>query len=163
VISGKERIKWMKHIIDIPSEIEFVNALEKHLKEDDNFFSQFGWWKFSKIDHSLDKKVRIPYIDPYNGKRNFLPDFVFWLQKENEYHILYIDPKGTGRSEYQFKVDGYRDLFVENEKVKEFEFSDKKLKVHLRLATEDTGVFGDKDFYKKYWIKPNDFDIKLDE
>lgn len=163
VISGKDRIKWMKHIIDTPSEIEFVNALEKHLKKDDNFFSQFDWWKFSKIDHSLDKKVRIPYIDPYNGKRNFLPDFVFWLQKENEYHILYIDPKGTGRSEYQFKVDGYRDLFVENEKVKEFEFGDKKLKVHLRLATEDTAVFGDKDFYKKYWIEPNEFDIELDE
>lgn len=163
VISGKDRIKWMKHIIDTPSEIEFVNALEKHLKEDDNFFSQFDWWKFSKIDHSLDKKVRIPYIDPYNGKRNFLPDFVFWLQKGNEYHILYIDPKGTGRSEYQFKVDGYRDLFVENEKVKEFEFGDKKLKVHLRLATEDTAVLGVKDFYKKYWIEPNEFDIKLDE
>jgi len=163
VISGKDRIKWMKHIIDTPSEIEFVNALEKHLKEDDNFFSQFDWWKFSKIDHSLDKKVRIPYIDPYNGKRNFLPDFVFWLQKENEYHILYIDPKGTGRSEYQFKVDGYRDLFVENEKVKEFEFGVKKLKVHLRLATEDTAVLGGKDFYKKYWIEPNEFDIKLDE
>lgn len=163
VISGKDRIKWMKHIIDTPSEIEFVNALEKHLKEDDNFFSQFDWWKFSKIDHSLDKKVRIPYIDPYNGKRNFLPDFVFWLQKGKEYHILYIDPKGTGRSEYQFKVDGYRDLFVENEKVKKFEFGDKKLKVHLRLATEDTAVLGDKDFYKKYWIEPNDFDIELDE
>ena len=163
VISGKDRIKWMKHIIDTPSEIEFVNALEKHLKKDNNFFSQFDWWKFSKIDHSLDKKVRIPYIDPYNGKRNFLPDFVFWLQKGNEYHILYIDPKGTGRSEYQFKVDGYRDLFVENEKVKEFEFGDKKLKVHLRLATEDTAVLGDKDFYKKYWIEPNDFDIELDE
>ena len=167
VISGKDRIKWMKHIIDTPSEIEFVNALEKHFKEDDNFFSQFDWWKFSKIDHSLDKKVRIPYIDPYNGKRNFLPDFVFWLQKGNEYHILYIDPKGTGRSEYQFKVDGYRDLFVDSEgseeKVKEFELGDKKLKVHLRLATEDTAVLGDKDFYKKYWIEPNDFDIKLDE
>jgi len=171
VISGKDRIKWMKHIIDTPSEIEFVNALEKHLKVDDNFFSQFDWWKFSKIDHFLDNKnnngVRIPYIDPYNGKRNFLPDFVFWLQKENVYHILYIDPKGTGRSEYQFKVDGYRDLFVDSEgseeKVKEFDFGEKKLKVHLRLATEDTAVFGDQDFYKKYWIEPNEFDIKLDE
>ena len=163
VISGKDRIKWMKHIIDTPSEIEFVNALEKHLKEDDNFFSQFDWWKFSKIDHSLDKKVRIPYIDPYSGKRNFLPDFVFWLQKGKEYHILYIDPKGTGRSEYQFKVDGYRDLFLENEKVKEFEFGDKKLKVHLKLATDDLNKLTDEDFYKKYWIEPNDFDIELDE
>jgi type III restriction enzyme len=163
VISGKNRIKWMKHIIDTPSEIEFVNALEKHLKKDDNFFSQFDWWKFSKIDHSLDKKVRIPYIDPYNGKRNFLPDFVFWLQKGNEYHILYIDPKGTEHKSYEFKVNVYRDLFVKNEKVKEFEFGDKKLKVHLRLATDDLNNLPDEDFYKKYWIEPNEFDIKLDE
>ncbi len=163
VISGKDRIKWMKHIIDTPSEIEFVNALEKHLKEDDNFFSQFDWWKFSKIDHSLDKKVRIPYIDPYNGKRNFLPDFVFWLQKGNEYHILYIDPKGTGREEYKFKVVGYRDLFVENEKVKEFNFGDKKLRVHLRLATEDISVITERDFYKKYWIEPDNFKINISE
>jgi len=163
VISGKDRIKWMKHIIDTPSEIEFINALEAHLKKEDNFFSQFDWWKFSKIDHSLDKKVRIPYIDPYNGKRNFLPDFVFWLQKGNEYHILYIDPKGTGREEYKFKVEGYRDLFVENEKVKEFEFDSKKIKVHLRLTTEDTNVFTENEFYQKYWIENDEFNIKLDE
>ena len=163
IISEKDRIKWMKHIIDTPSEIKFVNALEKHLKENDNFFSRFDWWRFSKIDHSLDKKIRIPYIDPSKGKRNFLPDFIFWLQKGNKYHILYIDPKGTGRNEYKFKVDGYRDLFIENEKVKEFKFGDKKLKVHLRLATEDTAVFGEKDFYKKYWMETSKFDIELDE
>ncbi len=167
VISGKDRIKWMKHIIDTPSEIEFVNALEKHLKEDDNFFSQFDWWKFSKIDHSLDKNVRIPYIDPYNGKRNFLPDFVFWLQKGNEYHILYIDPKGTEHKSYEFKVNGYRDLFVDSEgseeKVKEFELGEKKLrvKVHLRLATDDLNNLPEEDFYKKYWIEPDKFNIEL--
>ena len=60
-------------------------------------------------------------------------------------------------------IKGYRDLFVENEEVREFEFGDIKLKVHLRLATEDMAVFGDKDFYKKYWIEPNEFDIKLYE
>jgi hypothetical protein len=118
---------------------------------------------FSKVDHTLDKQIRIPYIDPANGKRDFLPDFVFWLQKGKDYHILYIDPKGTGRSEYQYKVDGYRDLFEDSDKVKTFKFSGKNFKVHLRLATEDTSVFADKDYYKKYWIEPDDFNIKLDE
>ena len=162
IISSKDRIQWMKHIIDVPSEIKFINALEEHLKKKDNFFSQFGWWKFSKIDHSLDKNVRIPYIDPSHGKRNFLPDFIFWLKKEKEYHILYVDPKGTGRTEYKHKVDGYRDLFVEKEKVKEFSFGKDKVKVHLRLVTEDTAVFGKDDFYQKYWIEPDKFDIELE-
>lgn len=162
IVSKKDRIKWMKHIVDTPSEVSFLKALEKHLKTKENFFTEFDWWMFSKVDHTLDKQIRIPYIDPANGKRDFLPDFVFWLQKGKEYHILYIDPKGTGRSEYQYKVDGYRDLFEASDKVKTFKFSGKNFKVHLRLATEDTSVFADKDYYKKYWVEPDDFNIKLD-
>jgi len=135
IISKVDRIRWMKHIIDTPSEVEFLKSLEKHLEETDNFFTKYDWWMFSKIDHTLDKKIRIPYIDPTNGKRDFLPDFVFWLQKGNDYHILYIDPKGTGRSEYQYKVDGYKDLFEENEKVKIFKLDGKNFRVHLRLST----------------------------
>jgi len=163
IVSKKDRIKWMKHIVDTPSEVTFLKALEKHLKTKENFFTEFDWWMFSKVDHTLDKQIRIPYIDPANGKRDFLPDFVFWLQKGKDYHILYVDPKGTGRSEYQYKVDGYRDLFEDSDKVKTFKFSGKNFKVHLRLATEDTSVFADKDYYKKYWVEPDDFNIKLDE
>jgi len=163
IVSKKDRIKWMKHIVDTPSEVTFLKALEKYLKTKENFFTEFDWWMFSKVDHTLDKQIRIPYIDPANGKRDFLPDFVFWLQKGKDYHILYIDPKGTGRSEYQYKVDGYRDLFEDSDKVKTFKFSGKNFKVHLRLATEDTSVFADKDYYKKYWVEPDDFNIKLDE
>jgi len=163
IISKKDRIKWMKHIVDTPSEVEFLKSLEKHLKQKTNFFSDFDWWMFSKVDHTLDKQIRIPYIDPANGKRDFLPDFVFWLQKGKDYHILYIDPKGTGRVEYQYKVDGYRDLFEDKDKVRSFPFHGKNFKVHLRLATEDTAVFADKDFYKKYWIEPDNLIIDLNE
>ena len=163
IVSKNDRIKWMKHIVDTPSEVIFLKALEKHLMKKENFFTEFDWWMFSKVDHTLDKQIRIPYIDPANGKRDFLPDFVFWLQKGKDYHILYIDPKGTGRSEYQYKVDGYRDLFEDSVKVKTFKFSGKNFKVHLRLATEDKSVFADKDYYKKYWVEPDDFNIKLDE
>jgi hypothetical protein len=154
IISKNERIKWMKHIIDVPSEVQFIKSLETHLKEKDNYFVNFDWWMFSKIDHSLDKKIRIPYIDPTNGKRDFLPDFIFWLQKGNNYFIVYIDPKGTGRNEYKYKVDGYRDIFEEMGEVKTFIDKNRKIKVYLRLATEDTSVLTEKDFYKKYWIEP---------
>ncbi len=159
IISESERIVWMKHIIDTPSEVYFINALEKELKKGDNFFTKFDWWLFSKIDHTLDKNIRIPYIDPSIGKRNFLPDFVFWLQKGDDYHILYVDPKGAGRREYQYKVDGYRSLFVENEIVKSFKFIKKNFYVHLRFVTEDTNAFAEKDFYKKYWVDINDMNF----
>jgi hypothetical protein len=161
IISTHERIKWMKHIVDTPSEVLFLNTLEQQIKGKDNFFDKYDWWMFSKIDHTLDKQIRIPYIDPYNGKRDFLPDFVFWMQKNDNYHILYIDPKGTGRNEYQYKVDGYRDLFEKDGKAIKFTFDKKHITVHLRLVTEDTSIFADKDYYKKYWIEPNNFEINL--
>ncbi len=159
IISESERIVWMKHIIDTPSELKFINALEKELKKGDNFFTKFDWWLFSKIDHTLDKNIRIPYIDPSIGKRNFLPDFVFWLQKGDDYHILYVDPKGAGRREYQYKVDGYRSLFVENEIVKSFKLNKKNFYVHLSFVTEDTNIFTEYDFYKKYWVDVNDMNF----
>ncbi len=162
IISKKDRIKWMKHIIDTPSEVEFLKSLEEFLNKKENFFQDFDWWMFSKIDHTLDKQIRIPYIDPTNGKRDFLPDFVFWLQKEKNYHIFYVDPKGTGRNEYQYKVDGFRDLFEVNGKVKSFKFEKKNFKVHLLLTTEDTSVFSDKDYYKKYWIGHDNLEFSLD-
>lgn len=156
IVAKKDRIKWMKHIVDTPSEVDFLQKLEIYVKKSDNFFSNFDWWMFSKIDHTLDKQIRIPYIDPVNGKRDFLPDFTFWLQKDDEYHILYIDPKGTGRSEYQYKVDGYRELFEINEQLKTFIVDGKTFKVHLRLVTDDEAVFAEKDFYKKYWFSDLD-------
>ena len=161
IVSKSERIRWMKHIIDTPSEVAFLNALERHLKHKENFFSAFDWWMFSKIDHTLDKQIRIPYTDPSAGKRDFLPDFVFWMEKGDEYQILYIDPKGTGRNEYHHKVDGYRDLFEEKGKAKTFAVDGKKIKVHLRLATEDLAVFGEKDFYRKYWLESDNLQINL--
>ena len=33
------------------------------------------------------------------------------LQKGQRYHILIVHPKGTSRSEYQYKVNGYRAIF----------------------------------------------------
>jgi hypothetical protein len=150
----------MKHIVDTPSEVTFLKALEKHLKTKENFFTEFDWWMFSKVDHTLDKQIRIPYIDPANGKRDFLPDFVFWLQKGKNYHILYIDPKGTGRSEYQFKVDGYRDLFEDSDKVKTFKFSGKNFKFEIVFEKEffaEIEIDGDeKSGYSVHLVKTLD-------
>ena len=48
----------------------------------------------------------------------FKPDFIFWLKKGNRYCIVFVDPKGTGRTEYEHKVDGYHILFEENRRPK---------------------------------------------
>jgi type III restriction enzyme len=156
IISKNGRVRWLKHIIDTQSEVDFLEALEKHLSEDGNFFQQFDSWFFSKIDPTLDKKLRIPYTDPKSGSRDFLPDFIFWLKKGKNYHILYLDPKGTGRTEYMHKVDGYIKLFeTEDGTPKVFPFQDQHLRVHLRLITEDFNALGQHDNYRKYWCERN--------
>lgn len=161
-LSNSDKIKWIKHIIDDVSEVKFIKRLEAYLKEKDNFFDGFDWWMFSKIDHTLDKNVRIPYIDlAKSEKRNFLPDFVFWLAKGDEYYIIYIDPKGTGRSEYQYKIDGYSELFEENGNPKVFNVKGKKVRVLLKMFTEDKNVISDYLSYKKYWMDDYSFgDLK---
>ncbi|TAE71702.1 MAG: DEAD/DEAH box helicase [Bacteroidetes bacterium] len=153
IISESEKISWLKHIIDTQSEIDFVNHLEKHTQQKDNVLNRFDWWFFCKIDHTLDKKIYIPYIDAKVGKRDFLPDFVFWLQKGNRYHILYIDPKGTRDSGYLDKIKGYADLFEENNQPKIFKFDDKQISVHLRLITNDLANVSDAISYKRFWAE----------
>jgi type III restriction enzyme len=156
-LSEFQRIQWIKHIVDTKSEVDFLHSLEAYLTQTEHFFQTFDSWSFCKIDHTIDKQVRIPYIDPATGKRDFLPDFVFWLQKGNDYHILYLDPKGTEHQHYQFKIDGYKALFEENGEVKTFEFKGKNFKVHLRLVTDDLNKIPDANSYKKYWIEKGDF------
>ena len=56
--------------------------------------------------------VYLPYYDPnVNAIRRFNPDFIFWLQRGKEYHVLFVDAKGTQLSGYQHKVDDYASLF----------------------------------------------------
>ncbi len=45
---------------------------------------------FSKIDETLDEV--------------YIPDFIFWLKKDNNYFIVFIDPKSTEFTKYQNKI-----------------------------------------------------------
>ncbi len=68
---------------------------------------------FSKLDQTLDE-VYIPYYNPkVNNIAKFKPDFIFWLQKDNRYVILFIDPKGTEYTDGYRKIDGYSRIFEE--------------------------------------------------
>jgi hypothetical protein len=152
ILSGeKERVKYIKHIIQTPSEVNFVNRLEGYLQRSDHKFKDFDWWLFSKLDESLDD-VYIPY---YNPKRNdisrFNPDFIFWLQKGDDYFIVFIDPKGTEHTDYERKIDGYKRVFEnDGEEKKVINYDKLKTKVYAFLYTDDSSKLS--QGYKRYWF-----------
>ena len=77
IISNKDKIDYINHIIDVDSERKFVEQLETYLKEDNNLFKHCDWWMFSKIDEHLDE-VHIPY---YNKAHNKIERFNFQTKK----------------------------------------------------------------------------------
>ena len=152
IISGEiERIEYIKHIVQTPSEIEFLNSLEAYLATSGNRLEHFDWWMFSKLDESLDD-VYIPYYDGTSNKvRHFKPDFIFWLQKGNEYFIVFIDPKGTEHTDYQRKIDGYSAIFEDADGAKKrFGHNNKVVGVFTFLHTADKD--GLPKPYKRYWF-----------
>jgi len=66
---------------------------------------------FSKLDQTLDD-VFIPFYNHKNNRMdNYHPDFIFWLQKGNNYLILFVDPHGTAYSDINKKIDYYSKIF----------------------------------------------------
>ena len=150
ILSEEEKIDYIKHIIKTKSEVNFINDLEDYLSNPDNKFKEFDWWMFSKIDESLDE-VYIPYYNPKINKiSKFYPDFIFWLKKENNYFIVFIDPKGTEHADAYRKIDGYKELFEENGKEKVFNYNGYNVRIKLFLRPEDVSKALPE--YKQYWF-----------
>jgi type III restriction enzyme len=153
IVSGeKERIDYIKHVIQTPSEIEFLNHLESYVARPSNKFKHFDWWMFSRLDEIVDT-IRIPYYDSTVNKiRDFKPDFVFWLAKGSDYFILFIDPKGTEHTHYQRKIEGCRTLFEQTGGIpKILKHDGKQVKVVALLRTVDADrVLLSR--YEKYWF-----------
>lgn len=151
LLSESEKIDFIRHIIRHPSEVEFVNRLENYAESKDNRFRDLDWWLFCKIDESLDT-VYIPYYDPEaNRIRQFKPDFVFWLQKGNEYSIVFVDPKGVKHTDFERKVDGYRAIFEdESGRPRIFSYDGLRVQVRLFLYTEDASLLSKR--YRDYWV-----------
>ncbi len=146
VVSEKEKIDYLNHIINVESEVKFIEQLEEYIAKPDNIFLSFDWWMFSKLDQTLDT-IHIPYYSPdENNISKFKPDFIFWMQKGNRYLVLFVDPKGTRFSDYQHKVDGYKRLFEDNK----FTFSGNNIETKLFLFTKDVAQIG--EGYRKYWF-----------
>lgn len=156
IVSEAERIDYINHIINVNSEVKFIEQLEEYLAKPDNIFKQFDWWMFSKLDQTLDK-VCIPYYNPKeNNISNFKPDFIFWMQKGKHYLILFVDPKGTEHTDGYRKIDGYSKIF-EIEKVgqkvsKDFSYNDFTINVKLLLKPSNGGIASVPQPQRKYWF-----------
>lgn len=125
ILISKDNSKY-KHIIKEESEIEFLDNLEKYISN--NILENIDWWYFSKIDETVDN-IFIPYFDSEKQEyRNFYPDFIFWLKKNEEYYIKFIDPKGLKyQTNPKDKIQGYENIFKNNLKI----FDNKKVETKL--------------------------------
>jgi len=151
IISGKEKIDYLNHIITEKSEIRFIEKLERYLNKDDNLFTEYDWWLFSKLDEHTDE-VYLPYYHRGHHKiEKFKPDFIFWLKKGKNYFILFIDPKSHKFTDYLDKVDWYSRLFEGDKRVKSFDHQRFKMKVYLFLDTDDKKAVSG-EMYQKYWF-----------
>lgn len=150
LVSDDEKLDYIRSVIKVRSEVLFINKLEVYLKQAGNHFENFDWWMFSRLDENSDN-INVPYYDPVTNKIfNFKPDFIFWWQKGDDYHIIFVDPKGTGRTEYEHKVDGFRRLFEKDDQPIVFKYNGINVRVHLFLFTEDKAWVA--EYYRKYWL-----------
>ena len=165
IVSETEKIDYLNHIINVDSEVRFIEQLEGYLANSDNIFSRFDWWMFSKLDQTLDE-VFIPYYNPKENKiSNFKPDFIFWMQKGNRYLILFLDPKGTEHADGYRKIDGYSRIFeTENNGAKQsrdFFYNGFTINTKLLLKPK-AGIAGVLENYKRYWFDNfDDFENKI--
>jgi len=151
ILSYDEKVDYIRHIIRHESEVKFLNDLDDYLQYPGNHLEKFDWWLFSKLDESLDQ-VYIPYYDPHTNKiRRFNPDFIFWLQKGGSYYIVFVDPKGMQQTGYQHKIDGYKQLFLEEAGTPRlFLQNGLKVQVLLLLYTDDANKAPQE--YREFWI-----------
>jgi len=152
-LSESEKADYIQHIIKYKSEVDFINELDRYLQNENNFFKEFDWWFFSKIDETLDE-VYIPYYNPKTNRIDkFKPDLIFWLKKGNEYTILFIDPKGTEHTDGYRKIDGYSKIFEigELKESKNFLYNGFNINTKLLLKSQ-RGIAEVLEDYKGYWF-----------
>jgi hypothetical protein len=152
-LTESERAYFIQHIIKHKSEVDFINELDRYLQNENNFFKQFDWWFFSKIDETLDE-VYIPYYNPKTNRIDkFKPDFIFWLKKGKRYLILFVDPKGTEHADGYRKIDGYSRIFEIGEQKQSKEFLYNGFFINTKLLLKPKGGIAEVlENYKRYWF-----------
>ncbi len=138
------KVDWIKNIINVKSEICFLHSLLEVIDEID---SNVDWWMFSKLNEYYDN-VYIPY---YQSGRvaKFIPDFIFWIKRDKDYKIVFVDPKGKEHIGWIDKlVNGYEIIFKENGKTKVFNQDGLNIFVELLFYTDSKKP----SVFREYWI-----------
>ncbi|WP_334087203.1 type III restriction endonuclease subunit R, partial [Helicobacter typhlonius] len=116
LVIDKKNDSRIIYAIREPSEIEFLQDLQKYLQDNSNVLKQYDWC-FSRIVENVDS-IYIPYFDEEKQEfRKFYPDFIFWLRHKQSgaYKIFFIDPKGLGlEANARYKLRGFKDIFRGN-------------------------------------------------
>ncbi len=150
IIAKSGKADFIRHVVKTASEVNFLTQLEDWLRENK---PPWDAWMFSKIDEVLDD-VHVPYYDrSVNAYRRFLPDFVFWMCRGNEYRIVFVDPKGMAHTAAYRKIDGYSKLFRENGRCRTFQTSTRpalNVSVDLVLFNPDADKQPAEE-YRRYW------------
>ncbi|MFW6047294.1 MAG: hypothetical protein ACOCP4_05870, partial [Candidatus Woesearchaeota archaeon] len=152
LLTSETNRQLFKHIIWIPSEVEFL----KELNNNRDKLGKYEWWYFSKIEETTDE-VLIPYYDTAEQEfRNFFPDFIFWLKEKDSEKLLikFIDPKGNriGTGNAEDKAKGYEKIFNQHG----VKYDDKEVEIDLFFYNEPSGVnqsvrnYFTKDFNKMF-------------
>lgn len=144
------KLDYLRHIIDVESEVNFLNRLLEYIRKNGTKLQELDWWMFAKLDQYLDVPF-IPYYSPTQNRiARFIPDFIFWAKKGKDYRIVFVDPKGMENQEWERKVEGFCELFEENGKPVAFEVDDLRVQVHLCLFTRDRNPASEGGF-KRFW------------
>lgn len=153
IYSTVDKVDYIKSIIDVDSEVDFIENLIQHIEKND---VQEGWM-FSKIEESVDDFYIPYYSSAGNEYKRFYPDFVFWVKADNTYKIVLVDPKGTSYTDYISKVDGFEELFYKDGKPVVFKYKDKyDVSFDLKMITKDLNRTIPAK-YKEYWLNSHDF------
>lgn len=119
------------------SEKEFLKDLQSYLSKTNNELKNYKW-HFCRLVENVDN-IFIPYFDEKSQEiRNFYPDFIFWIKKNEEFIILFIDPKGVeiGVINAENKLQGFKNIF-EN---KNLEYQGHKVKARLIYYNKETNI-----------------------
>jgi superfamily II DNA or RNA helicase len=151
ILSDDAKHVLINYSIQVESEKTFLRELDAYLDTPYNDFNAFDWWMFSRTDESTDAIV-LPYYHPRENRiRDFHPDFIFWLKKRDYYWILFVDPKGMTVTDYEYKIDGYKELFLDHTTGQPREFPYGGLKVRVGLAMYNKGASAASGGYGEFW------------
>lgn len=151
IYSLGKKLEYIRHIIDVDSEVRFLQLLIDSVKKADCELRKLEWWMFSKLDQYLDTPF-IPYYSPKENRiARFIPDFIFWGRSQSRYTVLFVDPKGMELVDAERKIDGFKRLFEDSDgKPKIFRQGEMEVVVKLFLFTKDRNK--SPEAYRRYWL-----------